>query len=209
MCVPAACSMRCSYEGHCSAELYSHGQCVHVPYQHSSSFSTHAQHNAQTGTGKSHTMTGQPGEQAGIIPRSFHHIFEGVEGSSDTQWMVRASFLEIYNEEVRFWRGCGAVFSWHGVQGLEDAPKGAVAIAVPRSVGKRCSLALPLLSTVGTLLLPLATVELCFASRQACLYAFTSICLPFLLFPQDFLGWVLRAHLLLRDRSPEHPDLTM
>nr|AEG74528.1 kinesin-2 motor subunit FLA8 [Dunaliella salina] len=55
----------------------------------------------QTGTGKSHTMTGQPGEQAGIIPRSFAHIFEGVEGSSDTQWMVRASFLEIYNEEVR------------------------------------------------------------------------------------------------------------
>jgi len=54
----------------------------------------------QTGTGKSHTMTGQAGEQAGIIPRSFAHIFEAVEGSSDTQWMVRASFLEIYNEEV-------------------------------------------------------------------------------------------------------------
>lgn len=68
------------------AQSYTH---VHMPFM------------VQTGTGKSHTMNGQPGEQAGIIPRSFVHIFEGVEGSSDTQWMVRASFLEIYNEEVR------------------------------------------------------------------------------------------------------------
>jgi len=46
-------------------------------------------------------MDGGPDEQQGIIPRAFVHIFETVEASSDTQWMVRASFLEIYNEEVR------------------------------------------------------------------------------------------------------------
>jgi kinesin family protein 3/17 len=57
----------------------------------------------QTGTGKTHTMDGGSGpEMQGIVPNSFDHIFETVNSSSDTkQWMVRASFLEIYNEEVR------------------------------------------------------------------------------------------------------------
>ena len=57
----------------------------------------------QTGTGKTHTMDGGPTpELQGIIPNSFDHVFETVNGSSDAkQWMVRASFLEIYNEEVR------------------------------------------------------------------------------------------------------------
>ncbi|EFJ51094.1 kinesin-like protein [Volvox carteri f. nagariensis] len=56
----------------------------------------------QTGTGKTHTMEGQPTpELQGIIPNCFDHIFELVNGSSGRQWMVRASYLEIYNEEVR------------------------------------------------------------------------------------------------------------
>ncbi|GLI58618.1 hypothetical protein VaNZ11_000353 [Volvox africanus] len=56
----------------------------------------------QTGTGKTHTMEGQPTpELQGIIPNCFDHIFEIVNGSSGRQWMVRASYLEIYNEEVR------------------------------------------------------------------------------------------------------------
>ncbi|KAL6762472.1 kinesin-2 motor subunit FLA8 [Haematococcus lacustris] len=56
----------------------------------------------QTGTGKTHTMAGaNTPELMGIIPRTFEHIFETVEASSGAQWMVRASFLEIYNEEVR------------------------------------------------------------------------------------------------------------
>jgi kinesin family member 3B len=59
----------------------------------------------QTGTGKTHTMAGKddPPELRGIIPRTFKHIFDTVDASvSGTQWMIRASFLEIYNEEV--WR---------------------------------------------------------------------------------------------------------
>lgn len=57
----------------------------------------------QTGTGKTHTMDGQPTPDGqGIIPNSFDHVFSVVEGSeAGVQWMVRASFLEIYNEEVR------------------------------------------------------------------------------------------------------------
>lgn len=45
---------------------------------------------------------GSTPEQQGIIPNCFDHVFETVNGSADSkQWMVRASFLEIYNEEVR------------------------------------------------------------------------------------------------------------
>eukprot|EP00108_Taenia_solium_P007047 TsM_001205000 transcript=TsM_001205000 gene=TsM_001205000 len=37
----------------------------------------------------------------GIISRSFEHIFETTAVSSDLKYLVRASFLEIYNEELR------------------------------------------------------------------------------------------------------------
>ena len=56
----------------------------------------------QTGTGKTHTMEGFPTpELQGIIPNCFDHVFETVNSSTGKQWMVRASYLEIYNEEVR------------------------------------------------------------------------------------------------------------
>ncbi|KAG2453560.1 hypothetical protein HYH02_001779 [Chlamydomonas schloesseri] len=56
----------------------------------------------QTGTGKTHTMEGAPTpELQGIIPNCFDHVFETVNSSTGKQWMVRASYLEIYNEEVR------------------------------------------------------------------------------------------------------------
>ena len=57
----------------------------------------------QTGTGKTHTMTGGKDEdQKGIMPRSFDDIFKRIEGDSEeTQFLIRASYLEIYNEEIR------------------------------------------------------------------------------------------------------------
>ncbi|TMW64653.1 hypothetical protein Poli38472_011533 [Pythium oligandrum] len=58
----------------------------------------------QTGAGKSHTMEGysEPPEEKGIIPNSFKHIFDRIaEESSSKQFMVYASYLEIYNEEIR------------------------------------------------------------------------------------------------------------
>lgn len=57
----------------------------------------------QTGTGKTHTMEGYSDDplQQGIIPQSFDHIFRAIEGSANTQYLVRASYLEIYNEEIR------------------------------------------------------------------------------------------------------------
>jgi kinesin family member 3B len=57
----------------------------------------------QTGAGKTHTMEGRPDPPnlRGIIPNSFKHIFDYVSGAAATQFLVRASYLEIYNESIR------------------------------------------------------------------------------------------------------------
>ncbi len=61
----------------------------------------------QTGCGKTHTMQGraEPPELRGIIPNSFDHIFDHIAVASaaakKTEFLVRVSYLEIYNEEIR------------------------------------------------------------------------------------------------------------
>ncbi|PSC68795.1 kinesin KIF3B [Micractinium conductrix] len=77
----------------------------------------------QTGTGKTHTMEGCASSssssssgsgggggaapagglhpEAGIIPRTFGQIFAAIGASQDQTFLVRASMLEIYNEEIR------------------------------------------------------------------------------------------------------------
>ncbi|XP_042852349.1 kinesin-like protein KIF17 isoform X6 [Panthera tigris] len=57
----------------------------------------------QTGSGKSFTMQGlpDPSSQRGIIPRAFEHVFESIQCAENTKFLVRASYLEIYNEDVR------------------------------------------------------------------------------------------------------------
>ncbi|XP_023682376.1 kinesin-like protein KIF3C [Paramormyrops kingsleyae] len=57
----------------------------------------------QTGTGKTYTMQGlwQDPEKRGVIPNSFEHIFTHISRSQNQQYLVRASYLEIYQEEIR------------------------------------------------------------------------------------------------------------
>ncbi|KAM3922207.1 kinesin-like protein KIF3B [Leptodactylus fuscus] len=57
----------------------------------------------QTGTGKTYTMEGLRGdpEKRGVIPNSFDHIFTHISRSQNQQYLVRASYLEIYQEEIR------------------------------------------------------------------------------------------------------------
>ncbi|CAM9103239.1 unnamed protein product, partial [Scytosiphon promiscuus] len=58
----------------------------------------------QTGSGKTHTMTGSGnGMMRGIVPRAVEHILARVGELQDGPWKynVQASFLEIYNEELR------------------------------------------------------------------------------------------------------------
>ena len=57
----------------------------------------------QTGCGKSFSMEGihDHPDHRGITPRSFEHVFQEVGLRSDTKFLVRASYLEIYNENIR------------------------------------------------------------------------------------------------------------
>lgn len=42
-----------------------------------------------------------PPNQRGIIPRAFEHVFEAISVTDDVKFLVLASYIEIYNEEVR------------------------------------------------------------------------------------------------------------
>lgn len=57
----------------------------------------------QTGCGKSFSMQGveDPPSQRGIIPRAFEHIFEAISLVENIKYLILASYLEIYNEEIR------------------------------------------------------------------------------------------------------------
>jgi len=57
----------------------------------------------QTGCGKTHTMLGVPSDPnlRGIIPNCFAHIFGFIdEKNQGMKFLVRCSYLEIYNEEI-------------------------------------------------------------------------------------------------------------
>ena len=57
----------------------------------------------QTGWGKTHTMVGveESDELKGIIPRAYVHIFSWIdEAKEGVKFLVRCSYLEIYNEGI-------------------------------------------------------------------------------------------------------------
>lgn len=57
----------------------------------------------QTGTGKTFTMEGvrSDQEQKGVIPRAFEQIWQHINRAQNMNFLVEASYLEIYMEEVR------------------------------------------------------------------------------------------------------------
>ncbi len=44
---------------------------------------------------------GDTPNSAGVIPRTFAAIFDAIAASTDRQYLVQVSFLEVYNEELR------------------------------------------------------------------------------------------------------------
>lgn len=63
----------------------------------------------QTGCGKSFTMEGlktdspeKSGNEKGIIARAFEHIFEAISVTSGVKYLALVSYLEIYNEQIRY-----------------------------------------------------------------------------------------------------------
>ena len=56
----------------------------------------------QTGCGKTYCMIGDPANEQlkGIIPRAFQHIVNIIGSDKKRKFLLRCSYLEIYNEEV-------------------------------------------------------------------------------------------------------------
>ncbi|KAI9106950.1 hypothetical protein K1719_022478 [Acacia pycnantha] len=53
----------------------------------------------QTSSGKTYTMNGSETD-AGIIPRAVEDIFRKIQTASDREFLIRVSYMEIYNEEI-------------------------------------------------------------------------------------------------------------
>ncbi|KAG2643473.1 hypothetical protein PVAP13_2KG337400 [Panicum virgatum] len=53
----------------------------------------------QTNSGKTYTMRGSANEP-GIIPLAVHDLFQCIEEHMDREFLVRMSYMEIYNEEI-------------------------------------------------------------------------------------------------------------
>ncbi|KAJ1032462.1 hypothetical protein NDA16_000486 [Ustilago loliicola] len=55
----------------------------------------------QTGSGKTHTMSGSD-QEPGVIPRAVEQVFSAIkEEQSDREFLLRVSYLEIYNETLK------------------------------------------------------------------------------------------------------------
>ncbi|KAK3244409.1 hypothetical protein CYMTET_45974, partial [Cymbomonas tetramitiformis] len=54
----------------------------------------------QTSSGKTHTMRGSP-EEPGVIPRSVQDVFSKIEASRGREFLLRVSYMELYNEEIK------------------------------------------------------------------------------------------------------------
>lgn len=54
----------------------------------------------QTAAGKTHTMLGSPDDR-GVTPRSISAVFEQVAATPSRQFLIRATYIEIYNEVIR------------------------------------------------------------------------------------------------------------
>ncbi|XP_066983070.1 centromere-associated protein E-like [Macrobrachium rosenbergii] len=53
----------------------------------------------QTSSGKTYTMMGEK-SNPGIIPLAIQNIFNSIENNPDREYLIRVSFLEIYNEAI-------------------------------------------------------------------------------------------------------------
>ncbi|KAH9649191.1 kinesin-like protein KIN-7O [Citrus sinensis] len=53
----------------------------------------------QTNSGKTHTMRGSLTEP-GVIPRAVHDLFDIILGKVDREFLLRMSYMEIYNEDI-------------------------------------------------------------------------------------------------------------
>jgi hypothetical protein len=54
----------------------------------------------QTSSGKTHTLMGNAADP-GITMLSIQDVFDGIAKTPDTEFLVRISYVELYNEEIK------------------------------------------------------------------------------------------------------------
>ena len=54
----------------------------------------------QTASGKTYTMKGEGKKNPGIIPLAIHDVFRFIKQTKDREFVLRVSYLEIYNEII-------------------------------------------------------------------------------------------------------------
>jgi hypothetical protein len=54
----------------------------------------------QTSSGKTHTMKGDGKSEFGIIPFAIADIFAHIENTTSREFLLRCSYMEIYNEVI-------------------------------------------------------------------------------------------------------------
>ena len=54
----------------------------------------------QTSSGKTYTMKGSE-DEPGVLPLSLYQIFALIAAQKDREFLLRVSYLEVYNEQVR------------------------------------------------------------------------------------------------------------
>jgi hypothetical protein len=54
----------------------------------------------QTSSGKTFTLFGA-GDTAGLVSHSMDHVHKRVHSSSDTEYVIKLTYAELYNEELK------------------------------------------------------------------------------------------------------------
>lgn len=101
----------------------------------------------QTGTGKTHTIEGGVEADArGVIARAADDIFQHIHANaSSSQFLVRVSFLQIYNEKIHDLLqlanessgGASAAGNWHKLSNALGVNAGGVGIATLSAILNR------------------------------------------------------------------------
>ncbi|CAG9332355.1 unnamed protein product [Blepharisma stoltei] len=86
----------------------------------------------QTTSGKTFTMCGNKQSNPGIIPLSIHNIFGYIEETPEREYLLRCSYVEIYNECINDLLNPSNV----NLQVLEDRNRGTVIVNVTEEVCK-------------------------------------------------------------------------
>jgi hypothetical protein len=87
----------------------------------------------QTASGKTFTMNGVANQQ-GIIPQAVHTCFDSIELFPDREFLIRVSYLEVYNEQLKDLLSTEPPNAVHPIKILHDPKQGTILTGVKEQV---------------------------------------------------------------------------